>query len=253
MGVKLGEFMGEEASMRPDGRKADELRPVTIERNVQEYAEGSALIRIGRTKVLCTATVEERVPPFMRGQGRGWVTAEYGMLPRSSPVRIIRESSTGKVKGRTQEIQRLIGRVLRSVVDLSCLGERQVTIDCDVLQADGGTRTAAVTGAWVALADAVRWLHEKKLTRKDPLLDQIAAISVGIVDGNAVLDLCYDEDSTADVDMNIVMTRSGRFVELQGTAESAPFTDEQLEEMLKLGRKGVKELIELQRAALGAE
>ena len=250
MDVKLGEFIGDAASQRPDGRKPDEMRPVSIRRNVQEYAEGSALVEIGRTKVLCTATVEERVPLFLKGQNEGWVTAEYGMLPRSSPVRIARESMTGRVKGRTQEIQRLIGRALRSVCDLPCLGERQVLIDCDVMQADGGTRTASITGAWVAFADAVRWMRAKNTITKDPLLDQIAAVSVGIVNGKPVLDLCYDEDSTADVDMNIVMTKSGRFVELQGTAESAPFTDKQLDEMLKLGRKGINELLLLQRQAL---
>lgn len=250
MSVKLGEFFGDMVRLRPDGRKPDEMRPISITRNVQEYAEGSALVEIGRTKVICTATIEERVPLFMKGQNEGWVTAEYGMLPRSSPVRIMRESSTGRVKGRTQEIQRLIGRALRSICDLPSFGERQITIDCDVLQADGGTRTASITGAWVALADAVRWLQGKKIITKDPLLDQIAAISVGVVDGKAVLDLCYDEDSSADVDMNVVMTKTGRFVELQGTAESAPFSHEQLNEMLKLARKGIEELLVLQREAL---
>jgi len=238
---------------RPDGRQPNELRPVRIARGVSPYAEGSARIEVGRTHVLCTASIEESVPPFLKGQGTGWLTAEYGMLPRSSAVRIPRESSTGRVKGRTQEIQRLIGRSLRAVVDLSCLGERQVILDCDVLQADGGTRTASVTGAWVALADAVRWMHEKGLTTKDPILDQVAAVSVGIVEGLPVLDLCYEEDSSAEVDMNLVMTRSGRFVEVQGTAESSPFSEEQLGEMMTLAKKGIAELLDAQRAALGGE
>jgi ribonuclease PH len=186
----------------------------------------------------------------MRGQGNGWVTAEYGMLPRSSSIRIPRESSTGKPKGRTQEIQRLIGRSLRAVVDLSCLGERQIILDCDVLQADGGTRTASITGSWVALVDAIRWMRAKGMVRKDPILDQVAAISVGIAEGLPVLDLCYEEDSRADVDLNLVMTRSGRFVELQGTAESVPFTDEQLAAMIALGKKGIFELGVLQQSAL---
>jgi ribonuclease PH len=250
MDVKLGEFLGDMASMRTDGREANELRTFRIEAGVQQYAEGSAMVEMGRTKVLCTATVEERVPPFMRGQGTGWVTAEYAMLPRSSPVRISRESSTGRVKGRTHEIQRLIGRALRGVTDLSCLGERQVLIDCDVLVADGGTRTASITGAWVAFAQAIQMLHKKRVISKDPLLDQIAAISVGVVDGVPLLDLCYEEDSSAEVDMNIVMTRSGKFVEVQGTAETAPFTDEQLQQMLAHGRKGIDELLTAQRDAL---
>jgi len=238
---------------RPDGRQPDELRPVTITRSVSAYAEGSALVEVGRTRVLCTATVEEYVPPFLKGQGTGWLTAEYGMLPRSAALRIPREGATGKVKGRTQEIQRLIGRSLRAIADLTCLGERQVIVDCDVIQADGGTRTASITGAWVALVDAVRWMHEKGLTTKDPLLDQIAAVSVGIVEGQPVLDLCYDEDSTADVDMNLVMTRTGRFIEVQGTAELAPFTEEQLQAMMNLGKKGIARLLDIQREALGLE
>jgi ribonuclease PH len=250
MDVKLGEFLGDAASLRTDGREVNELRPFRIEAGVQQYAEGSAMVEMGRTKVLCTATVEERVPPFMRGQGTGWVTAEYAMLPRSSPVRISRESSTGRVKGRTHEIQRLIGRALRGVTDLSCLGERQVLIDCDVLVADGGTRTASITGAWVAFAQAIQMLHKKRVISKDPLLDQIAAISVGVVDSVPMLDLCYEEDSSAEVDMNIVMTRSGKYVEVQGTAETAPFTDEQLQQMLAHGRKGIDELLTAQRDAL---
>jgi len=237
-------------SARSDGRQPDELRPVKITRKVCPYAEGSALIEIGRTHVICTASVEGSVPPFLRGQGTGWLTAEYGMLPRSSTIRIPRESATGRQKGRTQEIQRLIGRALRAILDVSCLGERQIILDCDVLQADGGTRTASVTGAWVALADAVRWMHEKGLTTKDPLLDQVAAVSVGIVGGRPVLDLCYEEDSTAEVDMNLAMTRTGRFVEVQGTAESNPFTEEQLTEMMNLGKRGIDLLLEIQRKAL---
>lgn len=235
---------------RSDGRQPDELRPVRITRSVSPYAEGSALIEIGRTRVICTASLEESVPPFLRGQGTGWLTAEYGMLPRSSTIRIPRESTSGRQKGRTQEIQRLIGRSLRAVVDLSCFGERQIILDCDVLQADGGTRTASITGAWVALAEAVRWMHEKGLTAKDPLLDQLAAVSVGIVEGRPVLDLCYDEDSSAEVDMNLAMTRTGRFVEVQGTAESNPFTREQLDEMMSLGKRGIEALLDLQRKSL---
>ncbi len=250
MNVKLGEFAGMSASTRPDGRKNDELRPVTITRNVVVHAEGSAMIEIGQTRVLCTATVEHRVPPFLKGQGTGWVTAEYGMLPRSSDTRIPREAAIGKVKGRTQEIQRLIGRSLRSITDLACLGERQMILDCDVLQADGGTRTAAITGAWVAMADAVRWLQGGGHTKKDPILDQVAAISVGIVDGRIALDLCYEEDSSAEVDMNVVMTKSGRFVEIQGTAETNPFTEEQFQEMVAMARKGVKELLDVQERSL---
>lgn len=253
MSVKLGEYLGQVMSNRSGGRNADEMREVSIERNVQEYAEGSALVQFGRTKVLCTATVEERVPPFMRGQGSGWVTAEYSMLPRSSPNRIMRESSTGKVKGRTQEIQRVIGRAMRSVMDLRALGERQIILDCDVIQADGGTRTASITGAWVALADSVRWMHGKGLVKKDPLLDQLAAISVGIVDGKPLLDLCYEEDSRADVDMNVVMTKTGRFIELQGTAETSPFSEEELHEMLALAKKGIGELLLLQRDVLASD
>lgn len=235
---------------RPDGRQPDQMRPVKITRGVSPYAEGSALIEIGGTKVICTASVEESVPPFMRGQGNGWITAEYGMLPRSSGIRIPRESATGKIKGRTHEIQRLIGRSLRAVADLACLGERQVILDCDVMQADGGTRTASITGAWVALSEAVRWMHGKNMIRRQPILDQVAAISVGIVGGLPVLDLCYEEDSHADVDLNLVMTGSGCFVELQGTAESVAFTDAQLGQMIALGRKGIGELLQLQKEAL---
>ncbi len=232
---------------RPDGRQPDEMRPVKITRGVSPYAEGSVLIEIGGTHVMCTATVEESVPPFLRGQGNGWVTAEYGMLPRSSSIRIPRESATGRIKGRTHEIQRLIGRSLRAVIDLACLGERQIILDCDVLQADGGTRTASITGSWIAMADAVRWMSEKNMIRKDPLLDQVAAVSVGISDGLPVLDLCYEEDSRADVDLNLVMTGTGCFVELQGTAESVPFTDDQLAQMITLGKKGIAELLAIQK------
>jgi len=253
MNVRLSEYLDMPIALRPDGRKPDELRAVTIARNVIPHAEGSTMIEFGRTRVLCTATVEEYVPPFLKGQGSGWITAEYGMLPRSSPVRIPREGTTGKVKGRTHEIQRLIGRSLRAVMDLAAFGERQIIVDCDVIQADGGTRTAAVTGAWVAVADAVRWMRAKGLTKKDPMLDQIAAVSVGIVDGRPLLDLCYEEDSSAEVDMNLVITKTGRFVEVQGTAETAPFTPEQFEAMMELGRNGIRQLLEIQRQALEAQ
>ena len=248
--VQIGEYLGKPLEAgRPDGRKRDQLREVKITRGVSIYAEGSALIEVGNTKVMCTATVEENLPHFLRNQGTGWVTAEYSMLPRSADTRMPREAMTGKVKGRTHEIQRLIGRSLRAVVDLSAFGERQIIVDCDVLQADGGTRTASITGAWVALKDAVRWMHKKNLTKKNPILDQVAAVSVGIVNGKPLLDLCYQEDSSADVDMNLVITKKGKFVELQGTAETSPFDDEQLAEMLALGRKGIADLLELQEAA----
>ncbi len=238
-------------STRPSGRAADQLREVSLEAGANKYAEGSCLARFGDTHVLCTASVEERVPFFIRDSGRGWVTAEYGMLPRSTGTRTDREAARGKQTGRTQEIQRLIGRALRAVTDLKALGERQVKIDCDVLLADGGTRTAAITGSWVALHQAFAGLVEKKLVAKIPLTGQIAAVSCGLVEGKAVLDLDYAEDSAAQVDTNFVLTAEGQFVEIQGTAEQHPFSQEDFDQMLGLARKGIAELAALQRAALG--
>ncbi len=238
-------------STRPSGRAADQLREVSLEAGANKYAEGSCLARFGDTHVLCTASVEERVPFFIRDSGRGWVTAEYGMLPRSTGTRTDREAARGKQTGRTQEIQRLIGRALRAVTDLKALGERQVKIDCDVLLADGGTRTAAITGSWVALHQAFAGLVEKKLVAKIPLTGQIAAVSCGLVEGKAVLDLDYAEDSAAQVDTNFVLTAEGHFVEVQGTAEQHPFSQEDFDQMLGLARKGIAELAALQRAALG--
>ena len=235
---------------RNDGRTAGQLRPVSFSRNFTRYAEGSVLVCFGETKVLCNATVEESVPPFMRGEGRGWVTAEYSMLPRSTHTRSARESIRGKVGGRTHEIQRLIGRSLRAVVDLEKLGERSVLIDCDVIQADGGTRTASITGAYVALADAIGGLMAKGVISQSPLLDSVAAISVGICGGEAILDLDYSEDSTAEVDMNFVVTGDGRFVEVQGTAEDEPFTVAQMDAMRDLALKGCNSLAQLQREVL---
>jgi ribonuclease PH len=234
--------------MRVDGRKADELRRVRITRNYLKNVEGSALIEMGETKVICAATVQESVPPFLRGKGTGWVTAEYAMLPRSSAQRIQRERS--KVGGRTHEIQRLIGRSLRSVVDMSSLGERSVLIDCDVVQADGGTRTASITGAYIALVDALRHVKKQGLIAAIPVTDYLAAISVGIVGGKPVLDLCYTEDSAAEVDMNLVMTGAGKIVEVQGTAEGAPFSRAELGKLLALGEKGIKALVKKQRELL---
>ncbi|HSB34494.1 MAG TPA: ribonuclease PH [Nitrospirota bacterium] len=234
--------------MRVDGRKADELRRVKITRNYIKSAEGSVLIEMGDTIVICTATVENTVPPFLKGHGRGWVTAEYAMLPRSSAQRIQRER--GKVGGRTHEIQRLIGRSLRSVVDMSALGERSILIDCDVVQADGGTRTASITGAYVALADALRLMKKQGSIDKVPLMDHLAAVSVGIVDRKPLLDLCYAEDSEADVDMNLVMTGKGTIVEVQGTAEGEPFSKAELGVLLSLGEKGIRTLIRKQKEAL---
>jgi ribonuclease PH len=231
-------------------RRADGLRPVRFQRRFTRHAEGSVLVEMGHTQVLCTASVEEKVPPFLKGKGRGWVTAEYGMLPRATNTRGSREAAVGKQSGRTQEIQRLIGRSLRTVTDLAALGERQVTIDCDVLQADGGTRCASITGAMVALADAIAWLRGEGLLAKDPLRDFVAAVSVGIVAGEPMLDLDYSEDSSCDTDMNVVMTGAGHFVEIQGTAEKVPFTREQLSRLLDLSAKGITELISLQRKAL---
>ena len=240
------------AVVRADGRIAGALRPVRIVRAFTRHAEGSVLIEMGDTRVLCTASVEEKVPPFLRGRGRGWVTAEYGMLPRSTHTRSEREAARGKQSGRTQEIQRLIGRSLRAVTDLNALGERQITLDCDVLQADGGTRCAAITGAFIALHDAVSGLLAKGLIRQMALREHVAAVSVGIVGGEPRLDLDYAEDSACDTDMNLVMTASGGIVEIQGTAESAPFTRAELDLLLELGRQGIAELIAAQRRALGS-
>lgn len=236
--------------MRIDGRKDHEVRPVTITRGYLKYAEGSALIELGETKVLCAASVEDRVPQFLKDSGQGWITAEYGMLPRSTKTRTSREGLAGRPSGRTFEIQRLIGRSLRGVVDLSGLGERTVFIDCDVIQADGGTRTAAITGALVALADALSLLKEQGAIKEPPLKDHVAAISVGTVEGRILLDLCYAEDSIAEVDMNVVMTGTGSFVEVQGTAEATPFSKGQMDAMLALATKGIEQLIHLQRRLL---
>ena len=231
-------------------RSADGLRPVSFHRRYTRHAEGSVLVEMGHTQVLCTASVEEKVPPFLKGKGQGWVTAEYGMLPRATNTRSAREAAAGKQSGRTQEIQRLIGRSLRAITDLAKLGERQITIDCDVLQADGGTRCASITGAMVALADAIAWLRERELLAHDPLRDFVAAVSVGVVGGETVLDLDYSEDSACDTDMNVVMTGAGHFVEIQGTAEKVPFTREQMARLLDLSSNGISELISLQRSAL---
>lgn len=236
---------------RIDGRETGQLRPVEIRREYLRHAEGSALIAMGGTTVLCSASVDESVPPFLKGSGRGWVTAEYGMLPRSTNTRVSRDGRRGGISGRTQEIQRLIGRSLRAVFDLDVLGERSILIDCDVIEADGGTRTASITGSYVALCDAVSWLSRQGLIDRDPIRDAVAAISVGIIGGVPMLDLCYDEDSTADVDMNLVMTGGGDLVEIQGTAEHNPFSPEQLSAMLDLGRQGVTQLVDLQKQALG--
>ncbi len=235
---------------RSDGREPAELRPVTIKRNFLKFAEGAVLIEMGHTKVLCTATVQDTVPPFLQGKGQGWITAEYSMLPRASKERIQRESAKGRISGRTHEIQRLIGRSLRAVFDLEKLGERTVIIDCDVIQADGGTRTASITGAFVALVDTLSLLRDEGAIESVPLIDSVAAVSVGIVNGVPMLDLTYEEDSSAEVDMNVVMTGSGRFVEVQGTAESEPFTRDELNTLLDLASKGIKELIEIQQKAL---
>ena len=236
--------------VRSAGRSADALRPVTLQRRYTRHAEGSVLVAFGDTQVLCTASVEERVPPHKRGSGEGWVTAEYGMLPRSTHTRSDREAARGKQSGRTQEIQRLIGRSLRCVFDLSLLGERTIALDCDVIQADGGTRTAAITGAFVAAHDAVRWLRERKLIEESPITDFVAAVSVGIVEGTALLDLEYTEDSACDTDMNVVMTGTGGFVELQGTAEGAAFSRRELDALMQLAEQGIALLIQAQKAAL---
>ena len=238
--------------VRAGGRAADAMRPVTIQRGYTRHAEGSVLVSFGDTKVLCTASVEEKVPPHKRGSGEGWVTAEYGMLPRATHTRGDREAARGKQSGRTQEIQRLIGRSLRCVFDLAALGERSILIDCDVLQADGGTRTAAITGAFVAAQDAVNWLIAKGLLARSPIKDAVAAVSVGIVDGTPLLDLEYTEDAACDTDMNVVMTGAGGFVEVQGTAEGASFSRAEMDALLALAAKGIGELVAAQRAALAA-
>jgi ribonuclease PH len=235
---------------RPSGRSAEQLREISITRNYTCHAEGSVLVCFGGTRVICTASVEKGVPSFMRGEGRGWVTAEYGMLPRSTGTRMGREASRGKQGGRTLEIQRLIGRSLRAVLDLSRLGENTITVDCDVIQADGGTRTAAITGACVALVDAINYLQRKKLIMDDPLLQMVASVSVGMYQGIPVLDLDYSEDSTADTDMNVVMGESGGFIEVQGTAERTPFARAELNSMLDLAAQGIQQLIVQQKAAL---
>jgi ribonuclease PH len=233
--------------MRPSKRSSDQLRAVSLERGVARYAEGSCLVKFGETHVLCTASVEEKAPPWLRGQGRGWVTAEYAMLPRATHERTRREVTSGKPSGRTQEIQRLIGRSLRAVVDLTQLGERQILIDCDVIQADGGTRTAAITGSWVALHDALTWMKARALIKTMPLLDQVAAVSCGIYQGQPVLDLDYAEDSACDTDANFVMTGKGGIVEVQGTAEKTPFSEAELLGLLAMARAGIGQLTELQR------
>ncbi|XWN31946.1 MAG: ribonuclease PH [Devosia sp.] len=233
--------------MRHDGRAPNEMRSVSLERGVSRYAEGSCLIKFGNTHVLCTASLEERVPPWLRGGGQGWVTAEYGMLPRATKERVRREASAGKQSGRTQEIQRLIGRSLRAVVDRKALGERQITVDCDVVQADGGTRTAAITGAWVALSDCVERMKSLSMVTGDVLTDHVAAISCGIVDGTPVLDLDYPEDSAAETDANFVMTGALNLVEVQGTAEGTPFSRDELNALLDLATDGVRRLVDLQK------
>ena len=236
--------------MRSDGRKPKQLRSIKITSSYLKTADGSVLIEMGDTKVICTAKLEDRVPPFLRNSGKGWITAEYGMLPGSSQARIGRESSRGKVGGRTHEIQRLIGRSLRAITDLTNLGERTVWIDCDVIQADGGTRTASITGAYVSLCQAIRSWQKRGIITQEPIKDSVAAVSIGIVDGKILLDLCYEEDSKADVDMNFVMTGSGKFVEVQGTAESAPFTKKQMDKMSETAEQGIKELLRAQKQAL---
>jgi ribonuclease PH len=237
--------------MRPSRRAPDELRSVSLERGVVKYAEGSCMVKFGDTHVLVTATLEERLPPWLKGQGRGWVTAEYGMLPRATHDRTRREASAGKQSGRTVEIQRLIGRALRTTVDLVALGERQITVDCDVIQADGGTRTASITGAWVALADCLQWMKARNMLKTDNVLrDNVAAVSCGIYNGTPVLDLDYAEDSEAETDANFVMTGDGRLIEVQGTAERTPFSQDEFLKMMALAGKGVGRLVELQKIAM---
>ena len=237
--------------MRPSNRALDEMRAVTIERNYSKHAEGSCLIKFGDTHVLCTASLEERVPPWLRGSGKGWVTAEYGMLPRSTSDRMRREVTAGKASGRTQEIQRLIGRSLRAVVDMKALGEKQISLDCDVIQADGGTRTASITGAWVALHDCIEWMRDRSLLQGTVLKDHVAAISCGIYQGQPVLDLDYPEDSEADTDANFVMSGKGGIIEIQGTAEKDPFSEDEFAALMGLAKKGIGELTALQKAAIG--
>lgn len=237
--------------MREDGRTPDQLRPLELTRGYLRNAEGSALIRMGETTVVCSASVEMSVPPFLKGTGKGWITAEYGMLPRSTGQRMQRDGRRGNLSGRTQEIQRLIGRSLRSAFNLDLIGERTILIDCDVIEADGGTRTASITGSFVAVYDAIEWLKRQSAFDNDPLTDFVAAISVGMLNGTPSLDLCYTEDSTADVDLNLVMTSAGKFVEVQGTAEHEPFSSDDLSAMLALGRTGIEQLIQRQKAVLG--
>jgi ribonuclease PH len=238
--------------MRPSKRAPDELRKVTLERAVARYAEGSCLVSFGETRVLCTASLEERGPPWLRGSGKGWITAEYSMLPRATHTRTRRELSSGKPSGRTQEIQRLIGRSLRAVTNLPAIGERQITVDCDVIQADGGTRTAAITGAWVALHECFTWMRGRSIISLDPLRDHVAAVSCGISKGTPVLDLDYAEDSAAETDANFVITGSGGLVEVQGTAEGAPFSEAELLDLLRLAKAGVADLVALQKQAIAA-
>jgi len=238
--------------MRNDNRQPNELRPVVITTNVNKHAEGSVLIQFGDTKVICTASIEERVPPFMKGQGKGWVTAEYSMLPRATHTRNHREANRGKLSGRTMEIQRLIGRALRSVVNLHALGERTITLDCDVIQADGGTRTTSITGAFVALCLAVEHIAKSHQFATYPITDYLASVSVGVVQDRALLDLNYEEDSKAKVDMNVVMTGQGKFVEVQGTGEESPFSRQELNELLELGEQGIHELIAKQKEVIGS-
>ena len=237
--------------MRPSGRRPDQMRSVSFEKGFSKHAEGSCLVRFGDTHVLVTASLEERVPPFLRNSGRGWVTAEYGMLPRATGDRMRREASAGKQSGRTQEIQRLIGRSLRAVVDLEAMGERQVSVDCDVIQADGGTRTASITGAWVALHQCFSWMQERDMIKEIPLKDHVAAISCGIYNGTPVSDLDYAEDSTADTDANFVMTGSGGIVEIQGTAEGDPFTETQFNDLMGLAKTSIRDLVEMQKLVVG--
>lgn len=233
--------------MRPSKRAADALRPISLERGTSRHAEGSCLVRFGDTHVLCTATVGESVPPWLKGSGRGWVTAEYGMLPRATLERTRREAATGKQSGRTQEIQRLIGRSLRAVTDLAALSERQITLDCDVLQADGGTRTASITGAWIALHDALKWMGARNMVKNGALRDHVAAVSCGLYGGEAILDLDYAEDSEAQADANFVMTGSGGIVEVQGTAETEAFSQEQFDALMALAKRGIAEIVQLQK------
>jgi ribonuclease PH len=236
--------------MRPSRRQPDELRAVTLERAVVKYAEGSCFVKFGDTHVLVTATLEDKLPPWLKGQARGWITAEYGMLPRATLERTRREATSGRQGGRTLEIQRLIGRSLRAVIDLEALGERQITVDCDVIQADGGTRTAAITGAWIAVHDCLAWMKAREMLRRDPLRGHIAAVSCGMFEATAVLDLDYAEDSEAQTDANFVMTGDGRLVEIQATAEKVPFSEEQFGQLLALARKGIAKLVDLQKLAV---